>query len=138
MGTKIYSNLEDMENEKGKSTENECSFQFHDFVINAGDLTIACHTIKMDNCLYLWVGDLHDYSMNDLSFAIESRLTKEPLETKIIGPISKDVSSNIARRLSKKLLKPVYVSFNVEADNLSLPVIERKLQDEFNKHPEVL
>lgn len=127
-----------MENQKEEQTENKCSIKLHDFSIKIGDVTLACHTIKMNNCLYLWVGDFHENAMSDLSFAIESRLTKEPVTTKIIGSIANDISSNLAKRLSKKLLKPVYVSFNYAVDNLSLPVIERRLRDEFNAHPEIL
>ncbi|KZC07216.1 PREDICTED: uncharacterized protein LOC107185592 [Dufourea novaeangliae] len=125
-----------MENRKGEETKSECTFGFHDFVIDIGNTTFACHTVKMDNCLYLWVGDSREKAMNDLSFAIESPLEKEPVATKILGSIANDASSNLAKRLSKKLSKPVYVSFNVQV-NISLPAIERKLQEEFNAHPEI-
>ena len=125
-----------MGNPTDEQAENECSFKFHDFVAKVGDSTIACHTIKMDNSLYLWVGDCRESAMNDLSFAIESQLSKEPVATKIMGPISNEASSNLAKRLSKRLSKPVYVSFNIQADNLSLPMIEKRLRDEISAHPE--
>ncbi|XP_076183734.1 proteasome assembly chaperone 4 [Ptiloglossa arizonensis] len=121
-----------------KQTKNECSFKFHDFVTQVGNLMLACHTIKMDNCLYLWVGDFNENVMNDLSFAIESPFAKDPLTTKIIGPIANEASSNLAKRLSKKLSKTVYVSFNVQVDNISLPLIERRLKEEFDAHPDIL
>ncbi|XP_043258961.1 uncharacterized protein LOC122401088 [Colletes gigas] len=121
-----------------EKTESECSFKFYDFVTEVGNMTLACHTIKMDNSLYLWVGDSREKAMNDLSFAIESQLAKEPFTTKIIGPIATEVSSNLAKRLSKKFSKPVYVSFNVPIDNMSLPAIEKRLKEEFDAHPDIL
>ncbi|XP_076653428.1 proteasome assembly chaperone 4 [Halictus rubicundus] len=124
-----------MENHAEEQTESECSFKFHDFMIDIGT-TYACHTIKMDNCLYLWVGNPRKQIMNDLSFAIVSPFAKEPLTTKIMGPISDETSSNFAKRLSKKLSKPVYVSFNVEVDNPSMRALEMKLKDELAAHPE--
>ncbi|XP_076221067.1 proteasome assembly chaperone 4 [Nomia melanderi] len=126
-----------MEERRANETECECSFKFHDFAVEIGNTTFTCHTIKMDDCLYLWVGDSHEKIMNDLSFAIISPSTNEPITTKIIGPISDDVSSNLAKRLSKKLSKPVYVSFNAQVDNMSLPLLEKKLKDELNAYPEV-
>ncbi|KAK1123816.1 Proteasome assembly chaperone 4 [Melipona quadrifasciata] len=126
-----------MENKSEEIARSECDVKFHDFVAKVGDLSIACHTIKMENCLYVWIGDHSENAMNDLSFAIRAPYDKEPLTTKIIGPIANDFSSNLAKRLSKKLSIAVYVSFNVQVDNLSLPGIERRLQDEFNSHPEI-
>lgn len=128
----------DMGNESMEERKPECSFKFHDFVATVGEQTIACHIIKMEDCLYLWVGDVNENAMNDLSFAIVSPYENQPLVTKIMGPIANEASSNLAKRLSKKLSKPVYISFNVEANNLSLPAIERRLRDEFNSHPEIL
>ncbi|XP_017886216.1 proteasome assembly chaperone 4-like [Ceratina calcarata] len=126
-----------MGNEEKEVTKPECSFKFHEFTANVGDLSIACHTIKMENCLYVWIGGKEN-AMDDLSFAIGSPYEKEPLTTKIMGPVANDFSSNLAKRLSKKLSVAVYVSFNVQVDNLSLPGIERRLRDEFNSHPEIL
>ncbi|XP_076757254.1 proteasome assembly chaperone 4 [Xylocopa sonorina] len=126
-----------MGNQSEELSEPECSFKFHDFTVKVGDLSVACHIIKMENCVYVWVGDLNQNAMNDLSFAIGSPYEKEPLATKIMGPIANESSTSLAKRLSKKLSMAVYVSFNVQIDNLSLPILERKLRDEFNSHPEI-
>ncbi|XP_003705302.1 proteasome assembly chaperone 4 [Megachile rotundata] len=127
-----------MGNESVEESKPECSFKFHEFMTDIGDKSIACHIIKMENCLYLWLGDFNENAMNDLSFAIVSPYEKQPLATKIMGPVVNEASSNLAQRLSKKLSKPVYVSFNIEVDYKSLPAIERRLRDEFNAHPEIL
>lgn len=118
-------------------TNSDCDVKFHEFVAKVGDLSISCHVIKMENSLYLWVGDYNENAMNDLSFAIKSPYEKEPLTTKIMGSIANEFSTSLAKRLSKKLSIAVYVSFNVQVDNLSLPAIERRLRDEFNSHPEI-
>ncbi|XP_078041706.1 proteasome assembly chaperone 4 [Augochlora pura] len=115
----------------------ECSFKFHDFVIDTGYHTFSCHAIKMDNCLYLWVGDSKENVMNDLSFAIVSPFAKEPLTTHVLGAISDDTSSNLAQRLSKKLSKPVYVSLNVQVNHPTLFILETKLRDELTTHPDI-
>jgi len=45
-------------------------------------------------------------------------------------------SLNLASRLAKKFQKAVYVSINVPSDRLSLPAIEKQLQEEIKAHPE--
>ncbi|CAK9805648.1 Proteasome assembly chaperone 4 [Anthophora plagiata] len=126
-----------MGNESDEVEKRECSFKFHDFTAQIGDSSITCHTIKMENCLYIWIGDSKENAMNDLSFAIVSPYEKDPLTTKIMGSISNEASNSLAKRLSKRLSMAVYVSFNVQVNNFSLPAIERRLRDEFNAYPEI-
>ncbi|KOC69196.1 Midasin, partial [Habropoda laboriosa] len=92
-----------MGNESEEVEKTECSFKFHDFTTTIDDSSIACHIIKMENCLYIWIGDSNENAMNDLSFAISSPYEKYPLTTKIMGSISNEASSNLAKRLSKRL-----------------------------------
>lgn len=115
-----------------------CSFKFHDFVAKVGDINIHCQIIKMEDCLYLWIGDSTNRSMEDLSFALKSSLESQPIATKIMGSIADATSTNMAKRLSMKLGKPVYVSFNVTANNITLPGIERRIQEEFKTHADLL
>lgn len=127
-----------MENQSEEMVKNKCDLKFHEFMTEIGDLLIVCHMIKMEDSLYVWVGNYNDNAMNDLSFAIKSPYEKEPLSTKIMGSIVNDCSSNLAKRLSKKLSMPVYISFNVQVNNFSLLVIERRIQNELNLHPEIV
>lgn len=115
-----------------------CSFKFHDFVAKVNDININCQIIKMEDCLYLWIGDSANRSMEDLSFALMSNFERQPIATKIIGSIADATSMNIAKRLSMKLGKPIYVSFNIAADNIILPGIERRIQEEFKTHADLL
>ncbi|XP_001607986.1 proteasome assembly chaperone 4 [Nasonia vitripennis] len=114
-----------------------CSFQFHNFHDQVGEVRLQCQIMKMDQSLYLWVGDYNDRSMKDLALAFA--MDKKPaVSTKIMGPIADEISCNVASRLAKKTGKPVYVSFNVNVDNLTLPNVEKRIHEEFKKHPELL
>lgn len=126
-----------MENQSEEMIKSKCGLKFHEFMTEVGDLLIVCHMIKMEDSLYVWVGNYNENAMNDLSFAIKSPYEKEPLATKIMGSIVNDCSSNLAKRLSKKLSMPVYISFNVQVDNFSLLTIERRLHNELISHPEI-
>ncbi|KAK2575962.1 hypothetical protein KPH14_007323 [Odynerus spinipes] len=114
-----------------------CSFKFHKFVDQVGEVSISCHIIKMEDCLYLWVGDATNSAMNDLAFALQSKYESVPIATKIIGSVADEVSTNIAKRLTKKLGKPVYVSFNLQTDRMLLPRIEQRIQQEFKINEEL-
>jgi len=130
-----------MANTTEQKTEEEllpCSFKFHNFIARVNDVTINCQIIKMEDCLYLWIGDCNNPSMEDLALALISNFERQPIATKIMGAIADATSMNMAKRLSLKLGKPVYVSFNITADNMILPEIERKIQEEFKIHADLL
>lgn len=113
-----------------------CSFKFHDFSAKISDVTIRCEIMKMENSLYLSIGDSE--KMEDLSVALTSDFNKETIATKIIGSHINDTSTQMAKRLSMKLGKPVYVSFNVTVNNLILPAIEKRIHQEFETHVDLL
>lgn len=115
-----------------------CSFKFHEFVAKITDINIVCQIIKMKDSLFLWVGDCNNSSIDDLSFALLSNLDKQPIATKIMGTVEKTTSLNMARRLTMKIEKPVYISFNVIADNITLLGIEKRIQEEFKTHKDLL
>lgn len=115
-----------------------CNFKFHDFVAKVSDININCQIIKMEDCLYLWIGDSTNPSMEDLSFALTSSFERQPIATKIMGSVADATSINMAKRLSMKLGKPIYVSFNITPDNITLPGIERRIHEEFKKHADLL
>ncbi|XP_033218389.1 proteasome assembly chaperone 4-like [Belonocnema kinseyi] len=110
-----------------------CSFKFHEFMTQVGEIKVAGHILKMEDSLYLWVGEKSKDIMDDFSLAFPSKYESQPVVTKLLGPVADTTSNNIAKRLAKKFGKPVYVSFNLQADNLSLPGIEKSLHDELKK-----
>lgn len=117
-----------------------CSFEFCNFVENIGEVSLICQIIKMKDSLYIWVGDNNEKNMMDLSFAlpVPNDPKKQITSTKIIGPISDDTSSNIASRLSKKVGKPVYLSYNLMTSHRSLPSIEKRIHEEFIRQPHLI
>lgn len=114
------------------------NFKEHNFEINVGNVAINVQITKMEGCLYLWIGKVSEDELNDLSFALPSKYEKSSVVTKIIGSMEDTTSTNIAKRLSNKLGKPIYVSFNLPVDNLSLPGIEKKIHEEFQKNPDLV
>ncbi|XP_012256373.2 proteasome assembly chaperone 4-like [Athalia rosae] len=109
-----------------------CSFKFHNFLTEVGEVKMSCQIIKMRDSFYVWVGNYNNNVMNHLSLALVSNYEKVPISTTLLGSVADSTSTNMAKRLAKKLGMPVYVSFNIEADNLSMPAIEKKLQQEIN------
>lgn len=130
--------MEDTGNMDMKDELSPCSFKFHNFNMKVGDTAISCEIVKMEDSLYLWIGDCTEPSMDDLSFALLSKFDQKPIATKIMGAIADPTSTNIASRLSMKLGKPVYVSFNAVANNIILPAIEKRLHKEFKTHADIL
>lgn len=123
--------------ETNQCNQSPCSFKFHKFVDQVGEVSISCHIIKMEDCLYLWVGNATHSVMSDLAFALQSKYQSEPIVTKIMGSLVDDTSANIAKRLTKRLGKPVYVSFNVQANKIFLPQVEQRIMQEFKTHKEL-
>ncbi|XP_014612306.1 PREDICTED: proteasome assembly chaperone 4-like [Polistes canadensis] len=117
--------------ETNKHSQNPCNFKFHEFIDDVGEVRISCHIIQMEDCLYLWIGDAKQSVMNDLAFALRSNYESIPIGTKIMGAVADETSTNIAKRLTKKLGKAVYVSFNLQADKMLLLKVEQRIQQEF-------
>lgn len=116
----------------------QCGIKFHKFDARVGDVTVNCEIMKMKDSLYLWIGDYTNPTMEDLSFSFTSNIGTQPIATKIMGAIADATSTNMAKRLSIKIGKPVYVSFNVTADNMLLLGIEKRIQEEFKMHNDLL
>jgi len=115
-----------------------CGLKFHNFSIKTGDTTVSCEVIVLEDSLYIWIGDSANRNMDDLSFALMVKSDKQPVATKIMGSAADLTSTNMASRLSMKLGKPVYVSFNVKTDNIMLPTIEKGIHEEFQTHADIL
>ncbi|XP_015185223.1 PREDICTED: proteasome assembly chaperone 4-like [Polistes dominula] len=117
--------------ETNQHTQNPCNFKFYEFIDDVGEVKISCHIIRLEDSLYLWIGDAKQSVMNDLAFGLTSNYESIPIATKIMGAVEDETSTNIAKRLTRKLGKPVYVSFNLQVDKMLLPKIEQRIQQEF-------
>lgn len=112
----------------------DSSFNVHEFTHTFLNHNLKFEILKMNNTTVIWVGDLRDPQLTDLSLAIKSSDSVIPLVTKIIGTASADITSNgLAQRLNKKLKKSVYVSFNVPIlNNTLLEAVEGRLNEEID------
>ncbi|RNA25418.1 Proteasome assembly chaperone 4 [Brachionus plicatilis] len=116
---------------------------------------INFHCIRYsDKCLYLWVGD-SEAKMESLSCAIKTQYEKDPTAIDIMlinedqNNNSQNLSKELSIRISKKLNKQVFVSFNVSnslleqtyyqtdepQDNLR-SIIEKGIFSEIKNRPE--
>ncbi|KAK0181246.1 hypothetical protein PV327_003545 [Microctonus hyperodae] len=114
------------------------NFKFHNFDVQVGEVKYFCEIIIMQNSFFLWIGDSNNGKMNDLSFGFKSNYENTPISTKLMGSMDDTTSLNIAKRLTKKYEKPVYISFNAPVNNSLLPKIEQGICEELKKHPEIL
>ncbi|XP_043474934.1 proteasome assembly chaperone 4-like [Leptopilina heterotoma] len=114
------------------------NFKCHKFDTGFGEIKISGHVIKMEKSIYLWVGDKNENTMNDFCLAMPTNYETQPIATKLFGPIADTTSMSIAKRLAKKFSIPIYVSFNLNVDNLSLPGIEKCLQTELGNIPDLI
>jgi len=107
-----------------------CNISVHSFEHKLCDTNINYQVTKLSGQTMIWVGS-GEPTLSSLSVAVP---TKDFPSTQIIG--SGEQSSMLSSRLSKKLNKQVFVSYNVPDDNILTPLIIEKLVAEIKKCPE--
>lgn len=107
----------------------------HGFYFKACDQKVIVRAFKLEKGLFLWIGSFSHPVLEDLALSMTTPYGKDPLQTKLLGDVLNMTSMNLGSRLSKKLDKPVYVSFNVDSDMISLPAIEAAIVEEMKKAP---
>lgn len=112
------------------------NFEIHSFSTEIAESRVHFQVLKMEKCLFIWIGSGTDPTFNDLGMALVTSYGRLPLCTRLMGAHTDMTSLNLASRLAKKFQKAVYVSYNVPSDRLSLPAIEKQLQEEIKAHPE--
>ncbi|XP_075232824.1 proteasome assembly chaperone 4 [Lycorma delicatula] len=100
-------------------------------------LTVKYQVLKMNNSALIWIGSNNSPKFSDLSLAMKSPYDTLPLTSKILGHSSDSPSLNLANKLTKKLNKPVYISFNIPCDRILLTDIEKRLLIEIKNNPQV-
>lgn len=81
--------------------------------LRVGEQTLRAHTISMVDSIYVWVGD-DSGKMDTLALAISTPFSPHPSAREVLGGGSDRAGENIAARLSKKMGKPVLLSWNVD------------------------
>lgn len=114
----------------------DSSIKLHTFSTTISQRSVKFELFKFKDSSFLWIGDKRDRSFSDLSFAIASKFSLDPTSTRIMGQPTDLTSNNIAMKLSKKLKKPVYVSFNLVDDRLTVPVVNKRISEEIQANPD--
>ena len=115
---------------------NPSTIGVYTFTTNVAERQIKFEVLKFKDSIFVWIGEKHMRVFNDLSLSTLFPKTMEPIGTKIMGDQTNLTSSNIANKLSKKLSKPVYVSFNLVDDRLTVAVVNSKLAEEIKNKPQ--
>jgi proteasome assembly chaperone 4 len=127
-----------MSNEIAEIEYVDSSFKTHEFSFSFFTSDVKFEILKMKESTFIWIGDAHNCRIADLSFGIPTASNCHPVTTKILGIASSNtISEMMAERLTKKLKKPVYVSFNSEIQNMALlEKIQERLVEEIDLHSE--
>lgn len=112
------------------------NFEVHNFATEIAEMPVLFQVLKMDNSLFIWIGSGTDPTFSDLGMALCSSYDRLPLFTRLMGSNTDMMSLNLASRLSKKLERTVFVSYNLPSDRLVLPAVEKRLQEEVTAYPE--
>ncbi|CAL8139754.1 unnamed protein product [Orchesella dallaii] len=110
------------------------TIKLHQFGTRVLDTTYWMQVTNFGNSIYLWIGD-RGGKMDDLAISSVTPYDKKgmPTTTKIIGSSGDNVSESFASKLTKRLKKPVYVSFNVDLGTMYTTIlqdIEQRLYEE--------
>ncbi|KAK6635608.1 hypothetical protein RUM44_000862 [Polyplax serrata] len=114
----------------------EPNIKIHAFAASVAENVVRFEVMKFKDSVLIWIGQKQNRCFKDLSLALLSNKVKDPLCTKIMGQPTDLTSNNLACKLSKKLGKPVYVSFNLVDDRLTVPVVNSRIIEEMQKNPQ--
>lgn len=114
----------------------EPKFKLHVFSREIGDKTILYQVVVMKDSLMIFINHKDVRNLNDLSIAMLNRLTNTQVSTKLFGDFVDPTSQALATKVSKKLNKQAFISYNVEADRFLSLTIEKELFVEIKTHPE--
>lgn len=114
----------------------ESDISLHCFTTSIAERIVKFEVLKFVDSIYLWIGDKRNRTFQDLSLALNSKVAEQTIATKIMGTPTDMTSSAIANKLSKKLNKPVYVSFNLVDDRLTVPFVYKRINEEIKENPQ--
>ncbi|KAK9687463.1 Proteasome assembly chaperone 4 [Popillia japonica] len=114
----------------------EPQFKVHAFSTQIEDKTIMYQVLVMKDSLMIFINNKSEMSLKDMSIAMISQHCKDPISSKLFGDFMDESSQALATKVSKKLQKPVYVSYNVENDKFTSVLVERQLFKEIKDNPD--
>lgn len=121
-----------MDKNVAEYTIEDSRLECHLFCDEILETKLIFQILKLKNSVFIYIGSFSDANFVDLSMAVITPYDKLPLTTKLFGEGSDLTSANLSMKLSKKLNKLVYVSFNLSVNNILLPAIEKRINEEIN------
>lgn len=98
--------------------------------LDINDQPYVVHILKMPASTMLFVNELAKYQgIDEMAVAMQMPTSKELLGTTIFSKAITSQSQSLAEKLSKRYHRQFFVSCNVQADRLVMPILERKLFD---------
>lgn len=113
------------------------TFKLHTFATEAANKSVLFQVIKMSDSCIIFINYKDNMTLDDLSLSMfNNKRMDSPIATQILGNFVEETSKMIALKLSKRLGKTVYVSYNIDFDRITLPLIEARLFKEIKEHPD--
>lgn len=113
----------------------ESTIKVHTFEENLHGSPVAFHVIKMKDSVFIWIGD--QGNIDSLAVALSTPYSRTPLATPLMGHSADDSSCCLAARLSKKIGKQVFASYNFTKSDSSLMLnVTQRLLREITEKPE--
>lgn len=115
----------------------QSDFDSHMFTGEIAGQTIVYRILKMKDSLLIYIGKKDEESLESLAFGFINQQNQQITSSTILGSSENDNSKSLADKLSQRLKKPCFVSFNVTADFFtSRSLIEQRLLEEVNVNPD--
>jgi hypothetical protein len=112
------------------------SLKMHTFSEELSSVNVSFEVLKLENSLFIWIGD-ENRSFSDMS-VIMNLPPNEVTTSRLLGSVHMTTSSDLmGKRISLKLEKPVYLSYNLPMeDNILMKAVEKKIQSEITSNPD--
>ncbi|OWF54208.1 proteasome assembly chaperone 4-like [Mizuhopecten yessoensis] len=104
---------------------------FHDQII---DNECFFQVIKLEDSFHLWIGN-SPATFGSFTVALQTKFDKLPSSIPLLGGTDSP-SNSLALQLAKKTGKQVFVSCNLPFHGQLMPLIEKRISQELNNHPE--
>jgi len=108
------------------------SINIHNFSLVYNDRNIQFQVTKLTGQTLIWIGEGSNSSLATLAAAVP---VADCPSTTLLG--GNEQSTRLAGNLAKKLKKQVFMSYNLEDDMLTTPMVLERLIEEIKVHPEM-
>jgi len=110
------------------------TLKIHSFSESILGQQVFFRVLSLKGGFFIWVGTDDQAVLGNLSCAIKSSFDSFPSSTSLFGSDDDNQNSSLARKLSMKTKKQVFVSLNIPPVNLLLPLIEKRIVEEMRNN----